>query len=241
MPNPGKSVYAIQHTDSEFLGLMEDHLEGRGIAFNYLRPHTSGGNLPFTLDFTDGLILLGGGPWGSAGVHDLPTLDREILLAQKCLERELPLVAIGLGSQILAIAAGGSSESAPLRFMLGEAHRVVDGALGGFLPDHYPLTIYMRDLPILPPGAEILAVDDRDQPAAFQIGKNALGFTAHPGLKSAMIEDLVMEFDQSPDNIAEGLETLRGRQRATEDALIGIMTGIIQVTGLMDPKPVQTS
>ena len=241
MPNPGKSVYVIQHTDSEFLGLMEDHLEGRGIAFNYLRPQVSGGHLPVTLDFTDGVIFLGGGPWGSAGGRDLPTLDHEMRLARQCLEREIPVVAIGLGSQILAIAAGGSSEGAPLRFTMAEARRVDDGALNGFLPERYPLAIYMRDLPILPPGAEILAVDDQDQPAAFQIGKNALGFTAHPGMKSAMFEDLVMEFNEQPENIAEGLDTLRARQRAMEDALVGIMTGIIQITGLMDLKPVQTS
>jgi len=95
MPNPGKSVYVIQHTDGEFLGLMEDHLEGRGIAFNYMRPHTADGGFPSSLDSTDGLILLGGGPWGSAGTRNLPTLEFELLLTRDCLERGLPVVGIG--------------------------------------------------------------------------------------------------------------------------------------------------
>jgi GMP synthase-like glutamine amidotransferase len=237
MPNPGKSVYVIQHTDSEFLGLMEDHLEGRGIAFNYLRAHASQGHPLVTLESTDGVILLGGGPWGSAGTRDLPTLDHEIYLARQCLERDMPMLAIGLGSQILAIAAGGSSQTTPLRFEVGEARRVDDSALNGFLPECYPLATYMRDLPVLPPSAKVLAVDDRDRPAAFQIGENALGLTAHPGMKSAMVEDLVMEFDESPENIGQGLETLRTSQRAMEDALIGIMTGVIRVTGLMSTDP----
>ena len=38
-----RSLYVIQHTDSEYLGLIEDHLEGRSIGFTYMRPHTPGG------------------------------------------------------------------------------------------------------------------------------------------------------------------------------------------------------
>ncbi|MGA0394497.1 MAG: type 1 glutamine amidotransferase [Rhodospirillales bacterium] len=236
MPNPGKSVYVIQHTDGEFLGLMEDHLEGRGIAFNYMRPHTADGGFPSSLDSTDGLILLGGGPWGSAGTRNLPTLEFELLLTRDCLERKLPVIGIGVGAQILAIAAGGSSESTALIFEVCEAHRTNDNALNGFLPESYPLAIYMRDSLVLPESATILSIDDKDRPAAFQIGDNALGFTGHPGVKSAMIEDLIMEFEESPDDIAGGLETLRTKQRDLDEALKGIMTGIVQITGLMDQQ-----
>ena len=55
-----RSLYVVQHTDSEYLGLIEDHLEGRSIGFSYMRPHTTGGKLPATVKFTDGLVLLGG-------------------------------------------------------------------------------------------------------------------------------------------------------------------------------------
>ena len=60
------------------------------------------------------LILLGGGPWGSAGARDVPTLRAEVRLVEACLEKGTPVVGIGLGAQILAIAAGGKSEPAPL-------------------------------------------------------------------------------------------------------------------------------
>jgi GMP synthase-like glutamine amidotransferase len=233
MPNPGKSVYVIQHTDSEFLGLMEDHLEGRGIAFNYMRPHTSEGGFPSSLESTDGMILLGGGPWGSAGTRNLPTFEFEVLLTRDCLQRGLPVIGIGLGAQILAIAAGGSSESTPLIFDVCEARRTYDDALNGFLPENYPLAIYMRDSLALPDDAKVLAVDTHNRPAAFQIGENALGFTGHPGVKPAMIEDLVMEFGESPEDIASVLESLRSKQLDFEEALKRIMTGIVQITGLM--------
>jgi hypothetical protein len=45
-----------------------------------------------------------------------------------------------------------------------------------------------------------------------------------------------MEFEESPDDIAGGLETLRTKQRDLDEALKGIMTGIVQITGLMDQQ-----
>lgn len=231
-----KSVYVLQHTESEFLGRIEDHLEGRGIRFTYFRPFTAGGALPATVEYTDGLIMLGGGPWGTAGGRDLPTLQEELRLVWLCLERRIPVVGIGLGAQILAIAAGGRSEETPLIFEVGEALRLVDDALNGFLPEKFPLAVYMRDRPVPPEDASILAVDGAGRPAVFQIGENCLGFTGHPGAKAAMVEDLLMEFDDSPDDPLAELEELRMVQPAIDDALVRIMTGLVQVTGLMRPE-----
>ena len=74
-------LHVIQHTSSDYLGLMEDHLEGRRIRFQYYRPFAAG-KLPATDLPADALILLGGGPWGAAGSRDLPTLEREVELAR---------------------------------------------------------------------------------------------------------------------------------------------------------------
>ena len=55
-----KHVSVVQHTQSEWLGHIEDHLEGRGIRFSYFRPFTAGGKLPDVSVLGDGLILVGG-------------------------------------------------------------------------------------------------------------------------------------------------------------------------------------
>ena len=60
----------------------------------------------------DALILLGGGPWGSAGARDLPTLAEEVELTRQMLAEGTPVIGIGLGAQILALAAGGGVEAA---------------------------------------------------------------------------------------------------------------------------------
>ena len=118
---PMNVVAVVQHTSGEYLGLMEDHLEGRRIRFQYFRPFAGGRKLPAKDLPADALVLLGGGPWGSAGGRDLPTLSEEIELTQAMLEQDTPVIGIGLGAQILAIAAGGSSEPAELVFECRQA------------------------------------------------------------------------------------------------------------------------
>jgi GMP synthase-like glutamine amidotransferase len=201
----------IQHTSADYLGLLEDHLEGRRIRFRYFRPFTEQGTIPGPTDTCDGLVLLGG----------------------NMLDQGRPVLGIGLGAQILAVAAGGASEPAPLSFEAGYATRLQDDALGGFLPERFPHVTYMRDRPQPPADATILAVDEKDRPAAFQVGSNALGFCGHPGFKTAMAEDLIMEFEEAPEDPAPQLERLQVMAREIEDALVPIMTGIIKVTGLM--------
>jgi GMP synthase-like glutamine amidotransferase len=229
-------VFVVQHTSGEFLGLIEDHLEGRGVRFIYFRPFTAGGKLPVRVDFCAGLILLGGGPWGTKGGRAVPTLTEELELTRACLDLGKPVVGIGLGAQILAIATGGDSEPSELAFEVGEARRVTVGALNGYLPERFPLAVYMRDRPLPPEGAEILAVDEAGRPALFQVAGNCLGFTGHPGAKLGMVEDLIMEFEESPEAPRPAMEALRHAQPAIEDALVRIMTGLVQITGFMRPE-----
>lgn len=232
--SPMKTVHVVQHTSAEYLGLIEDHLEGRGIRFAYSRPFAAKGLLPAAESVTTGLVLLGGGPWGSAGEPRVPTLDAEIALARSCLDRDVPVIGIGLGAQILALAAGGGREAAPLEFRVGSAHRSLDTALGGYLPQRYPLAVYMRDRPLPPSDATVLARDDAGHPALWQYGRAAFAFVGHPGLKVAMIEDLAMEFEELPPELGAGLARLRAVQHGIEDALVPIMTGLVQATGWMD-------
>ena len=231
--NPMNVVAVIQHTAGEYLGLIEDHLEGRRIRFQYFRPFAGGRKLPAPELPADAMILLGGGPWGSAGGRDLPTLGAEIELTRRRLAEGTPVIGFGLGAQILALAAGGGSEACDLRFRASTVTRTRADALNGFLPATFTQVIYMRDFPLPPDGAAVLAEDEAGRPAVFRVGDNAYGFLGNPGIKLGMVEDLIMEFEEVPENTAEGLELLRGLQRKIEDELVPIMTGLVQCTALM--------
>jgi len=95
-------------------------------------------------------------------------------------------------------------------------------------------TIGANPRPEPPATARILARDREGRLAVFQVGTNALGFTGHPGTKAAIVEDLIMEFEEGPADPAPGLAQLRSLQRSIEDALVPIMTGVVKVLALMD-------
>lgn len=234
MTHAVKTLAVVQHTSSEYLGLIEDELENRRIRFRYFRPFTAGGRAPRTAEAADGLVLLGGGPWAaSAGPHQLPTLDEEVALAAGALEGGIPVVGFGLGAQILALAAGGGVSAGPLEFEVGVARRVADEALGGCLPARYPLVRYGVGRATLPPRARALARDDSGQVALFQLGERAFGFAGHPGVKSAIIEDLIMEFPEAPPEPAAMLAALRANQAELHAALAAMMTGLVRSLDLM--------
>lgn len=228
-----KTLTVIQHNSAEYLGLIEDHFEGRRIRFRYVRPFTGAASMPGLDQIGDGLVLLGGGPWGSAGVRDVPTLAAEQALARACLMANRLVIGFGLGAQILALAAGGTVEAAPLACTIGTGRRCDPDALAGYLPEHFPYCRYGRDRAVPPDYARILAVDEQGAPLAFQMGQTAFGFDWHPGVKVAMIEDLVMEFAESPPDISDCLTDLRAHQRVIEEALVPFMTGLVAETGLM--------
>lgn len=228
-----KLLQVIQHTSAEYLGLMEDHFEGRKIRFQYTRPFTESGKIPSTENMDDGLILLGGGPWGTAGARNVPSLDEEIKLARAYLMYEKPVIGIGLGAQILALAADGKTEPDNYRFEVGSIKRASDDALYGFLPAEFPWVQLMRDRILPPKYAKILGNDNHGNPAVFQIGNNAFGFSGHPAFKLAMAEDMIMEFEEQPEYIGEPMKDLRKKKAEIEDALVYLMTGIVQATGLM--------
>jgi hypothetical protein len=102
--------------------------------------------------------------------------------------------------------------------------------LRGHLPETFPVAVYMRDRPALPGAAKVLAVDELGEPALFQIRDNCLGFLGHPGAKSAMIEDLIMEFDEVPDGTGETLAALRAAQGEIAAALGATMVGLVEMT-----------
>jgi GMP synthase-like glutamine amidotransferase len=163
----------------------------------------------------------------------LPSLGAELRLAKDCLVRGKPIVGIGLGAAVLATAAGGGADAGPLRFVVETATRVTDDGLLAEMPEEWPVAVYMRDAVVLPPGGQILATNPAGDPMVFSVADNAFGFLGHPGWKTAMVEDLIMEFDETPEDTGQALEQLCLVQGGIAAALTPLMVGLIRLMDLM--------
>ena len=223
-----KRLAVLQHSEAEYLGLMEDHLEGRNIRFTYARPFAAGGGVP-SVAAGDGLILLGGGPYGLVSGHILPSLAPELRLARAYLDAGLPVVGFGMGALILCVAAGGGVVEAPLRFTV-DAARATEGS---GLPATFPVAAYLRDAPALKPDWPVLATDGQGAPVVFAARSNAIGFLGHPGMKRGMAEDLIMEYADTPEDCPEALARLAEAQADLAGALSPLMVWLVDRCGWM--------
>ncbi len=228
-----QTIAVLQQTDAEHLGLVEDHLEGRNIRFRYVRPeHDSDWVRKAELP-KDGLILLGGAPYGTVSTPKIPLLDHKLNLIDACLRKNLPIIGFGTGAQLLSLALNGSVHPMELTICVERAFRTTDTALNGYLPVEYPVVSFMRDAPQVPPDAEVLAQSKDGRPMLFQARTNCLGFYGHPGIKSAIIEDAILHTPGYDFGDASELENIRLTQNEMENALVSMMTGIVQITGWM--------
>lgn len=224
------TLAVLQHTEAEYLGLIEDHFEGRNIRFRYFRPFAHGGTLPMMAQGFDGLILLGGGPYGVVSGWVLPSLGPELRLAKEFLAEGKPVLGIGLGAVILAVAAGGGALDAPLRMEVVEAQPESGTWLCETGP--FPLALYLRDAPLPPENATILARTAAGEPVVWEAGR-ALGFLGHPGAKRGMVEDLAMEFAETPEQLLDGLTALGAAQAEIAEALGPLVTALVARLGWM--------
>lgn len=224
-----KTIWVLQHTEAEYLGLMEDHFEGRNLRFPYFRPFAAGGMVPEVPGNADGLILLGGGPYGVVSGHILPSLAPELRLTRAFLAANLPVIGIELGALILLAAAGGGVEEAPLRF------EVVDATSQGFdaAPQQMPLACYLRDRPVLRRDMPVLMRAPDGAPLAFGVGTQSIGLIGHPGMKRGMAEDLIMEFGETPEDTLTGLNALNDAQMRIAEALGPLMVALVRHCGWM--------
>ena len=98
------TVGTLHHVACEQLGMLAAALQAAKLEVRSIQAH-AGEPVPVTLDGIDGLIVMG----GPMGVHDTdqyPFLRDELRLIEQALKRELPILGVCLGSQLLATALG---------------------------------------------------------------------------------------------------------------------------------------
>jgi GMP synthase (glutamine-hydrolysing) len=135
-----------------------------------------------------GAIVMGG-PMNVNEVGRYPGLAVEREWLEGALERELPLLGICLGAQLLARALGAEvrpGEGPEIGFAPVEVADSADPVLGGLAPSTDVLH-WHGDVFDLPDGAESLASSAKTEHQAFRHG-NAWGTLFHPEADLALVE-----------------------------------------------------
>lgn len=214
------TLLAIQHVPWEGPHRILD-------ACGALRVHTvkplAGQPLPPHEDVAGAVVM--GGPMNVDEVERFPGLAAEREWLAEAVRRELPVLGICLGAQLLARALGAevrAGEGPEIGFAPVAVSDPADPVLGSLAPSTEVLH-WHGDVFDLPDGAQPLASSERTEHQAFRLG-NAWGALFHPEADLALVEAWLAVPEMIDEAVAalgnEGAHALPQRAAAAEPALV---------------------
>lgn len=183
-------ILVFQHVPYEPLGTLDPLLKEAGFRIRYVNFGRQPESRP-SLDGYEALIILGG-PMNSDQIDSHPNLITEIEIIREAVSREMSVLGICLGAQLLAKALGGEVRRNATREIgwhdvaLTE-HGVSDPVLAAF-SDVQKVFQWHEDGVKLPPDAIHLASSDASHVQAFRFGEHAYGFQFHLEVNQSLIE-----------------------------------------------------
>lgn len=171
----------FQHVGHEPLGTLNPLLKAAGFRIRYVNFGRHPDLVP-NLDGYSGLIILGG-PMGVYESHLFPHLLVEMKTIEEALKRQIPVLGICLGAQLLAATLGGRVEKAPhVEVGWHEVRLTEEGAQDLLFADFKsPEMIFqLHQDHFEPPKAGVhLAMSQLCEGQAFRYGEKAYGFQFH--------------------------------------------------------------
>jgi GMP synthase (glutamine-hydrolysing) len=174
--------------------------------------------LPGTVADFDGIVVFGGG-MNVGDQERLPWLTGEIELIREALERQVPVIGVCLGAQLLAAAAGGEVyrvETPEIGWYEVERLRASAGdPVLGALPERFLAYQWHSYACRLPAGAVELAVSPVCS-QAYAIDGRAWGVQFHPEVTPDVLDQWFGEFADDPDAVRLGLDEETARAELPE-------------------------
>lgn len=172
----------VQHGEPERPFALGSALVEAGVDLLVCRTY-DGEAVPTDCEGLDGLVVMGGFMSASSD-DDFPTRRAELALLADAIHRAVPTLAICLGAQLLAVAAGGRAFAGPAGLDVGWApvwltQAAEHDVLVGGAPASFTVLHWHGDTFDLPPGAVHLASGERYANQAFRVGDHAWGLQFH--------------------------------------------------------------
>ncbi len=217
------SILIIKNIESEGPGTIEDYLKGKKISYGIVE--LGAGEILPSLDNIDTLIILGG-PMGVYEMDKYPHLRTCSRLIREAINREIKILGICLGAQMIAYCLGGN-------VFLGNEKEIgwhyieltgegIKDPLMRQLAIHPTVGDFWRRFKVfhwhgdtfdLPADTVLLASSKIYKNQAFRYGNNVYGFQFHIEVTREMINEW---FQDSPD-----LELILKETEKTFDEYVG--------------------
>ncbi len=186
-------ILVFQHVPHEPLGTLDPLLKESGFRIRYVNFGRDPGVRP-TLDKYAALIVLGG-PMNTDQIDSYPNLLTEIEVIREAVDRDMSVLGICLGAQLLAKALGGSvcrnlaREIGWYDVELTE-QGAIDPVLSTFARQQRVFQWHEDGILLLPDATEAvhLASSDASNVQAFRHGEHAYGFQFHLEVDSSLID-----------------------------------------------------
>lgn len=185
-------VHFLQHVPYEGLGTLQDWLQQRSHEVSATRLYAGDGlPRPDSLD----MVIVMGGPMGIHDEADYPWLIAEKHFLDAVIPREIPLLGICLGAQLLADRLGArvyaNREKEIGWFPVHRTEAAMKTALGKCLPAHFTPFHWHGDTFDLPADAVPLARSEACENQAFLYRERILGLQFHLEMTPSGTQDLV--------------------------------------------------
>jgi len=183
-------ILVFQHVPYEPLGTLDPLLKEAGFRIRYVNFGREPRSRP-NLDGYEALIILGG-PMNSDQIDSYPNLATEVEIIREAVERDISVLGICLGAQLLAKALGGTvSRNETREIGWYDVKLTEQGASDPVLSTFsnvQQVFQWHEDGIGLPPDSVHLAASDASNVQAFRYGEHAYGFQFHLEVDSSLIE-----------------------------------------------------
>lgn len=186
----------VQHVAYEGLGSLHDSLARHGHRPRWARPQDDA----LRLSDARALIVLG----GPMGVPDgFPRMTTELALIEAAMERELPILGICLGSQLISHALGARvTKGAAPEISWANVTRTGSHPLTDALPHSFVALHWHNDVFELPAKARSLWRSELTEHQAFAYGDRVLGLLFHLEATPAQVHEMAAaEPEAVPDRL----------------------------------------